>query len=438
MNIDLHPLARADHLGRRRDVARAAVSAHSRKCPAAAQRLRAVARDPRAASTATSSRPAWAIAPACWARLALAQQVLALAAVDCPRPNNRRPDHARLPIRHVRRRVALPHLAEARRTRLEPTLMRTAHRLGCTPSDHPNIGRRRLLEAGGLSLFGLGLADLLRVEAQAATAAAARATAKSVVFIFQSGGPSQHETWDPKPQAPAEIRGDYGTTATRHQRLSHLRVPAEAGRADRSVFDRPHDAPSGGAAVSQRAQRRRCTWCRPAAASCRRAKRRRPSHLPKPRRFEWPSIGSAIAYALPDGASLRSAAGRRDCRGQIANARHRTRHAGQQVRPLARRPGAAVPHARRRRIVPQLLCPRSAATIRPARRASSPAPGGTTASCRNPDFHLPDLGLSTGLSRRQPAKSRGAVGRTRPARAASSTPSPRCATWTSIAARPGT
>ena len=40
------------------------------------------------------------------------------------------------------------------------------HRIGCVRSEHPDIGRRRLLEAGGLSLFGLGLADLLRIQAQ--------------------------------------------------------------------------------------------------------------------------------------------------------------------------------------------------------------------------------------------------------------------------------
>jgi hypothetical protein len=39
-------------------------------------------------------------------------------------------------------------------------------------------------------------------------------SAKSVVFIFQPGVPSQHETFDPKPQAPEQVRGEYGTTQT--------------------------------------------------------------------------------------------------------------------------------------------------------------------------------------------------------------------------------
>src|SRR3712207_1274607 len=74
---------------------------------------------------------------------------------------------------------------------------------GCRPADHPPLGRRELLRVGGLGLLAVGLADLLRLEAQAA--APPRGKARSVVFIFQSGGPSQHETFDPKPDAPAEI-----------------------------------------------------------------------------------------------------------------------------------------------------------------------------------------------------------------------------------------
>lgn len=57
------------------------------------------------------------------------------------------------------------------------------------------MGRRALLQVGTLGLLGTGLADLLRLETQASTKS--RIKAKSVVFIFQSGGPSQHETFDP-------------------------------------------------------------------------------------------------------------------------------------------------------------------------------------------------------------------------------------------------
>src|SRR5688500_791014 len=88
-----------------------------------------------------------------------------------------------------------------------------SHRLGCRTADDPHIGRRTLLQVGGMSLFGAGLSDLLRLEADPAPSPR-RTRAKSVVFIFQSGGPSQHETFDPKPKAPEGIRGAYGVTQT--------------------------------------------------------------------------------------------------------------------------------------------------------------------------------------------------------------------------------
>ena len=58
------------------------------------------------------------------------------------------------------------------------------HRLGCRPADHPSVGRRELLQVGSLSLLGTGLADLLRLEAQASEPVRTKARAKSVVFIF--------------------------------------------------------------------------------------------------------------------------------------------------------------------------------------------------------------------------------------------------------------
>src|SRR4051794_14815607 len=88
---------------------------------------------------------------------------------------------------------------------------------GCRPEDHPLIGRRELLQIGALSLFGTHLGDLLRLEAEAAPSEAPRPArkAKAVIFIFQAGGPSQHETFDPKPGAPEGIRGEYGVTQTK-------------------------------------------------------------------------------------------------------------------------------------------------------------------------------------------------------------------------------
>ena len=110
------------------------------------------------------------------------------------------------------------------------------HRAGCRREDHPAIGRRHLLQVGGLSLLGTGLADLLRLESHAAAAGqhTLPARAKAVVFIFQSGGPSQHETFDPKPEAPAGIRGDYGVTQTRLSGINFCEhLPNLAKQADK-------------------------------------------------------------------------------------------------------------------------------------------------------------------------------------------------------------
>src|SRR4029079_7098030 len=174
---------------------------------------------------------------------------------------------------------------------------------GCTPSEHPYIGRRQLLEAGGMSLLGFGLADLLRLEAHAQANRPSRATAKSVVFIFQSGGPSQHETWDPKPLAPTEIRGDYGTTATRTAGYHICEyLPKLASGSDRYSIGRTMHHTAGPQfrnehnASMYMVQSGRCEL--PPGENT------NTIGLPRPRRFEWPSIGSAIAYAMPGGASF--------------------------------------------------------------------------------------------------------------------------------------
>ncbi len=83
--------------------------------------------------------------------------------------------------------------------------------------------RRGLLRAGVLGLGGLALPDLLR--AQAATGPAKRSAEDlSIVLVWLDGGPPQHETYDPKPDAPAEFRGPIGSieTAAPGLRVSEL------------------------------------------------------------------------------------------------------------------------------------------------------------------------------------------------------------------------
>ena len=70
------------------------------------------------------------------------------------------------------------------------------------------LSRRELLRVGGLGIAGLTLPGLLEARA-AAPAAGSFGRAKSCILLYMSGGPPQHETWDPKPDGPAEIRGVY-------------------------------------------------------------------------------------------------------------------------------------------------------------------------------------------------------------------------------------
>lgn len=72
------------------------------------------------------------------------------------------------------------------------------------------MGRRDSLRLGALGAFSGGLLQRLA----AAPASAGTPRAKSVVLIFLGGGISHHDTFDPKPDAPPEVRGKYGTLAT--------------------------------------------------------------------------------------------------------------------------------------------------------------------------------------------------------------------------------
>ena len=75
------------------------------------------------------------------------------------------------------------------------------------------ISRRALLQVGASTVLGLSLPELLRQRGQASVSV--RGTAKSVLLLWLWGGPSQLDTWDPKPAAPLEFRGPLGTIATR-------------------------------------------------------------------------------------------------------------------------------------------------------------------------------------------------------------------------------
>jgi hypothetical protein len=78
--------------------------------------------------------------------------------------------------------------------------------------ENARISRRELLRIGSLSLGGLSLANLLATKAAAEPSASVGD--RSVIFLFQQGGPPQFETYDPKPDAPSDTRTLTGVTQT--------------------------------------------------------------------------------------------------------------------------------------------------------------------------------------------------------------------------------
>ncbi len=77
----------------------------------------------------------------------------------------------------------------------------------------PGPTRREALLVGAAGFAGLSWAKLLQAR-QLQPVAARPSQPRSVIILFLLGAPPQHETWDPKPQAPPEIRGDLGVIPT--------------------------------------------------------------------------------------------------------------------------------------------------------------------------------------------------------------------------------
>ena len=106
-------------------------------------------------------------------------------------------------------------------------------------TNHRPISRREWLQVGGIGLSGLTMPQLLRAadtaqEVNSTDSSASFGRAKSVIVIFLGGGPPQHETFDPKPEAPVEVRGGFGTiqTATPGLHVGEL-MPMTAQLTDR-------------------------------------------------------------------------------------------------------------------------------------------------------------------------------------------------------------
>lgn len=143
------------------------------------------------------------------------------------------------------------------------------------------LTRRELLRLGGLSPLGLTLASSVASAGQEPPARGGKA--KACILLFPYGSPPQHETFDPKPDAPAEIRGELGSIATRVPGLRVCeRLPRVASIADKITVVRSvtHPYPVHGVAYALSGL---------------------PTYTPdletKPRDSRhWPFIGSVVDY----------------------------------------------------------------------------------------------------------------------------------------------
>ncbi|RPI80589.1 MAG: DUF1501 domain-containing protein, partial [Planctomycetaceae bacterium] len=100
---------------------------------------------------------------------------------------------------------------------------------------HPHLPRRTMLQAGSLGLLGLGINHVSALRAaDHKVIAPGGGSATSVIFIFLSGGLTQHDSFDPKPNAPVEIRGPFRPIATNVPGIQYCELlPRIAGIADK-------------------------------------------------------------------------------------------------------------------------------------------------------------------------------------------------------------
>jgi hypothetical protein len=142
------------------------------------------------------------------------------------------------------------------------------------------LSRREVLQAAGTGLLGVGLERVLQAEA---ITPGAREPAKSVLFLYIYGGPSQLETFDMKPAAPSGIRGPFKPIDSRTPGLmicEHL--PRLAARSDQFAIVRTLNHTHN--------NHHACHWI----------KTGRPWHLPETvfnaTDRDWPAMGSVVEY----------------------------------------------------------------------------------------------------------------------------------------------
>ena len=154
---------------------------------------------------------------------------------------------------------------------------------------HPMVSRRAAVQAGAVGLLGLGMNHLAALRTANAGNVSSNGKAKSCIYIFLSGGLSQHDSFDLKPTAPAEVRGEFNPIATKTPGLDiceHL--PGLAKQSERWAVVRSLTHPSNEHTLGHYFMLTGRSVSSPGFVGDR-----------KPRPSDWPSIASIVGDALP-------------------------------------------------------------------------------------------------------------------------------------------
>lgn len=160
---------------------------------------------------------------------------------------------------------------------------------GNTTWVHPRVTRRTAVQAGAIGLLGLGMNHLASLRAATPQGQPVLGKAKSCIYIFLSGGLAQHESFDLKPDAPEEVRGEFRPISTRTpgiQICEHL--PGLAQRSEDWAVVRSLTHPTNEHTLGHFLMLTGRSMASPGFRGDR-----------QPRPSDWPSITSTVGDALP-------------------------------------------------------------------------------------------------------------------------------------------
>jgi hypothetical protein len=141
----------------------------------------------------------------------------------------------------------------------------------------PSASRRAFLKVGAIAGLGLTLGDYFRMQEAHAASSSTGAPAQSVIYIFMEGGISHIDTFDPKPLAPLEFRGELGVVKTSTGEEIGGMLPKLAAAADKYTLIR---SMTHGEAAHERGVHNMLTGYRPSPA------------------IAYPSFGAVTAHEL--------------------------------------------------------------------------------------------------------------------------------------------